>query len=142
VKNFEKKLDDDRSISIVESNVILKNNNKETILNLREIKAIKIEKVKVFSFKMLIFNSIFFLVIFFYVNDNCLNPPSNFELFFFLVILLLTFFYVRESKYQILITDINLKYFKYKIYKKEMNDVQFFITLIKRNICKQINFLF
>jgi hypothetical protein len=136
VKNFEKKLNDGRSISIVESNVTFKKKNKETIFNTREIKQIKIEKVKIFSFKMLILNSGIFLVSFFYVNDNCLNPPSNFELFFFIVFLLLTTFLFRESKYQILVEDVNLKYFKYSIYKKEINDAQFFIVLVKRNILK------
>lgn len=136
MKNFEKKFDGDRSISIMESNVVLKNNNKETTFNFREIKQIKIEKVKVFSFKMIIFNSILFSVYFFYVKNNCLNLPSNFELLFFLVFMLLTSFFVREIKYQILIMDINLKFFKYKIYKKEMNDARFFITSVKSKIAK------
>ena len=51
MKNFEKNFDDDRSISIKESNVVLKINNKEKIFNFREIKLIKIERVEVFSFK-------------------------------------------------------------------------------------------
>ncbi|MDI1303296.1 MAG: hypothetical protein PSX42_00320, partial [bacterium] len=114
MKNFEKKFDRDRSISIVESNVVLKINDKETIFSFREIKQIKIEKVKVLSFKMIIFNSILLLVYFFYVKNNCVNLPSNFELLFFLLFLLLSSFFIREIKYQILIMDINLKYFKYK----------------------------
>lgn len=136
MKNFEKKFDRDRSISIVESNVVLKINDKETIFSFREIKQIKIEKVKVLSFKMIIFNSILLLVYFFYVKNNCVNLPSNFELLFFLLFLLLSSFFIREIKYQILIMDINLKYFKYKIYKKEINDARFFTTAVKSKIGK------
>ena len=136
MKNFKKEFDGDRSISIVESNVVLKINNKETIFNFREIKQIKIEKVQVFSFKLIIFNSILFLVYFLYIKNNCTNIPSNFELLFFLVFLLLSSFFIRVIKYQILIMDINSKYFKYKIYRNEMNDAFFFARSMKSKIGK------
>jgi predicted membrane protein len=136
MKNFEKNFDDDRSISIKESNVVLKINNKEKIFNFREIKLIKIERVEVFSFKMIIFNSILFLLYFLFIKNNCTNLPSNFELLFFLVFLLLSPFFIRVIKYQILIMDTNLKHFKYKIHKKEMNDARFFTSSVRSKISK------
>jgi hypothetical protein len=128
MNDFEKKFNENNCISLKEGCVIFKSIKKTSIIDVNDIKKIQLVKYRGFKYKLMFFNVILVLLCVFIIK------PTLLELLFFTVMFIVLSLCLGTESYYILVKDVNSKKIKHEILKKDMNDVAFFVRLVKSRI--------